>query len=80
MAAAMRVMQRSITEILKDFSQPIPNEYLKTKPVFKNNQKIGEITYAPWDSYVQLLLNYCPGYSWQIRTQYFEHKVVVEVV
>ena len=78
MTYAIGIMQRSITEILEDFSQPIPQEYLKTKPVFKNKQKVGEITYAPWGSYVQLLLKYCPGYCWQIRTQYFGDKVVVE--
>ncbi len=72
------IMERSFKDILADFAQPIPKEYLKTKPVFEKGQKTGEITFAPWGSYVKLLLKYCPGYDWEIRTQYLPDKVIVE--
>ena len=77
-------MERSLIDILKDFSKPIPPEYLKTKPVFKRNrqtgksEKTGDVTYAPWGAYINILLQYAPGYSWEIRTQYLTDKVIVE--
>ena len=75
---AIGIMKRPLNDILKDFSKPIPDEYLKTKPTFSKGKRSGEVTYAPWGNYVKLLLEYAPGYSWEIRTQYLPEKVIVE--
>ncbi len=69
---------RSIAEILSDFSQPIPVEMIKTKPVFQRKQRTGEVSYVSWSDYVRLLLQFAPGYGWSIRTQYLGERIVVE--
>lgn len=71
-------IKRPLADILNDFLRPIPKEYLRKKPVYSRGKKTGEVDYAHWSSYVKLLLQYCPGYSWQIRTQYLSDRVVVE--
>jgi hypothetical protein len=71
-------VKRPLADILNDFTRPIPKEYLRKKPVYSKGKKTGEVDYAHWSGYVRLLLQYCPGYSWQVRTQYLSDRVVVE--
>lgn len=53
---------RTITEIITDFSKPVPARLLKTKTV--GGQKI---KYIPWFVAVKFLDLYAPGWSYEIR-------------
>lgn len=53
---------RSIDEIIKDLSKPIPARLLRTKTV--GGQKI---KYLPWHTAVKFLDLYAPGWSYEIR-------------
>jgi hypothetical protein len=54
--------QRSIDEIIKDLSKPIPARLLRTKTV--GGQKI---RFLPWHTAVKFLDLYAPGWSYEIR-------------
>ena len=74
--------RRPILEILQDFSKPIPQRFIKKKPVFKRKKgqlvKAGEVDYLPWMTYIRLLEFYSPGFDWQVRVQYLGDRAVVE--
>jgi hypothetical protein len=53
---------RSIDDIIKDLSKPIPARLLRTKTV--GGQKI---KYLPWHTAVKFLDLYAPGWSYEIR-------------
>lgn len=65
--------KRSILEILKDFQQPIPKRFIKTKTL-----KGQRIEFVSWYSYIKLLEYYAPGFNWQVRTHYHGERTVVE--
>ncbi len=71
-------LRRPLTKILQDLVQPVPSEMLKQKPIYKRGQKTGEISYLPWSNCIQLLMRYCPGYDFEIRTQSLGERIVVE--
>ena len=71
-------LRRPLTEILLDLRQPIPSEMLKQKPSYNRGQTTGEVSYIPWYNCIQLLMRYCPGYDFEIRTKFFAEKIVVE--
>lgn len=74
--------RRSLAEILEDFSKPIPQRFVKRKPVFsrKNGQltKTGEVEYVPWTNYIRLLDYFAPGYDWQIRVTHYGDRTIIE--
>lgn len=70
--------RRSITEILEDFSKPIPDRLIEQKPTFSKGQRRGEVDYVPWHTLVKLLNFYVPGWEWEIRSQSMGDRVVVE--
>jgi hypothetical protein len=55
-------LQRSIEEIIKDLSKPIPARLLRIKTV--GGQKI---KFLPWHTAVKFLDLYAPGWSYEIR-------------
>jgi hypothetical protein len=57
------VFRRPIREIIADLSKPIPDRFLKTKPV-KNQQ----LTFIPWYHAVRLLDWYAPGWCYEVRS------------
>ena len=57
-----RVALRSITEIIRDLSKPIPGRLLKSKTV--GGQKI---TFISWHTAVKYLDLYAPGWCYEIR-------------
>lgn len=67
------IVKRPIADILADFSQPIPPEKIKTRTIKGNN-----ISYISWVNLIDTLLEYTPGYCWEVRTQYLPDRVIVE--
>ena len=65
--------RRSILEILKDFQQPVPSRFLKSKTLKGN-----KILFVPWYNYIKLLEFYAPGFRWEVRTHYHGDRTVVE--
>ena len=65
--------RRSILEILKDFQEPIPQRFIKTKTL-----KGQRIEFVSWYSYVKLLDFYAPGFGWEIRTKQIGDRTIVE--
>ncbi|MCG9893584.1 MAG: hypothetical protein MH252_21240 [Thermosynechococcaceae cyanobacterium MS004] len=65
--------RRSILEILKDFREPIPERFIKTK-ILKGNK----IYFVPWYNYIKLLEYFAPGFQWEVRTHYNGDRTVVE--
>jgi hypothetical protein len=57
-----RMSLRSIEEIIKDLSKPIPARLLRTKTV--GGQKI---KFLPWHTAIKFLDLYAPGWSYEIR-------------
>ena len=71
-------LRRPLAEILQDLEQPIPSEMLEQKPTYHRESKTGEVSYVPWYNCIQLLMRYCPGYDFEIRTQSFGERIIVE--
>jgi len=70
---------RTLAEILADFKQPIPPQFISQKPVFRKGSKTGEVDYIPWVNLVRILDSYTEGFwNWEIRTQFLGDRVVVE--
>ena len=73
--------RRSISEILADFSKPIPARLVSKKPVFSRQNgkltKTGEVDYVSWSNYIKLLDYFAPGFDWEIRTHYLHDQIVV---
>lgn len=74
---------RQLAEILADFKQPIPPEFISQKPIFKRYngqlQKTGEVDYISWPHLCSILDRYTEGFwNWEIRTQFLGDRVVVE--
>ena len=73
--------RRSITDILADFSKPIPARLVSKKPVFSRQNgrlsKTGEVDYVSWSNYIKLLDYFAPGFDWEIRTHYLHNQIVV---
>jgi hypothetical protein len=65
--------RRSILEILKDFQQPVPERFTKSK-VLKGQR----IIFVPWYNYIKLLEFYAPGFQWEVRTRHIGDRTVVE--
>ncbi len=74
----IETLRRPLTEILQDLVQPVPSEMLKQKPIYKRGRKTGEVSYVPWYNCIKLLMRYCPGYDFEVRTQSFGDRIVVE--
>lgn len=72
------ILRRPLAEILQDLVQTIPSEMLKQKSTYNRGTKKGEVSYVPWYNCIQLLMRYCPGYDFEIRTKFFGEKIVVE--
>ncbi|MDJ0719957.1 MAG: hypothetical protein QNJ54_38030 [Prochloraceae cyanobacterium] len=74
--------RRSIVDILRDFNEPIPERFISKKPIFKRLngklEKVGEVDYVAWATYIRLLEYYAPGFEWSIRTQYMGDRTVIE--
>ena len=71
-------LRRPLAKILQDLERPIPSEMLEQKPTYNRGQKTGEVSYVPWYNCIQLLMRYCPGYDFEIRTQSFGERIIVE--
>lgn len=66
---------RSITDIVKDLSQPIPDKFLKTKKLGGTN-----ITFITWHDCTRFLDVYAPGWTKEIVSiQSIKDKVVMSV-
>ena len=65
--------RRSILEILKDFQEPIPARFVKSKTL-----KGQKISFVSWYSYIKLLDFYAPGFRWEVRTKQIGDRTVVE--
>lgn len=72
-AWAGKPFRRTIVEILRDFQKPIPNRFIKSKPI-----KGQKIQYVSWYSLVKILDFYAPGWDWQIRTHVGGNRTIVE--
>lgn len=74
--------RRSISEILADFSKPIPPRLISKKPVFSRQKgkliKTGAVEYVSWSNYIKLLDYFAPGFDWEIRTHLNSTTIVVE--
>ena len=55
---------RSIRDIIRDLSQPLPARWLKTKPA---SRKGGQITYIEWHTAVRYLDHHAPGWSYAVK-------------
>jgi len=71
-------LRRPLAEILQDLEQPIPSEMIEPKPTYHKGSKTGEVSYVPWYNCIQLLMRYCPGYDFEVRTQSFGERIVIE--
>ena len=73
--------RRSISDILTDFSKPIPPRLISQKPVFSRQKgkltKTGGVDYVSWSNYIKLLDYFAPGFDWEIRTHYLHNQIVV---
>lgn len=57
--------RRPITEILADFSQPVPSRFISTR-----RQGGSQIQYISWVNISKLIEYYAPGYDWRISITY----------
>ena len=56
----------NMKEILQQLSTPLPDEYIKTKPAFKDRDgNLHEVSYIEWFTAADLLDEICP--SWQLE-------------
>lgn len=74
---------KTLTEVLEALSQPIPPQFLSSKPVFKRvngkSEKNAEVEFVAWPHLCKILDQCTNGFwSWEIRTQYLGDRVVVE--
>lgn len=73
---------RAIADILSDLNQPVDPSLLSQKPVFKRIdgklKKTGEVSYLHWYDMIAVLNKFCPGYSWEVRTQFLPDRCVIE--
>jgi hypothetical protein len=74
----MTKFRRPIEEILEEFKKPIPSELLKVKPTYSKGRKSGEVQYVPWYVLISLLEEITPAFDWEIRSQHFGDRTVVE--
>ena len=57
------LLRRSIAEIIKDLSKPIPDRLINTKTI-----KGQAIRFITWQTAVRFLDHYAPGWSGEVRT------------
>lgn len=62
-AQQLPVVGRSIREIVKDLSQPIPERFIHTR-----KQGNADLSYIPWHTAVKFLELYAPGWSYSISS------------
>jgi hypothetical protein len=83
----MRIGQfnRSISEILEDFSKPVPPHKLSQKDAYERDRQTGKsrksgkkITYVHWYDLIETLLEICPGYSWEVRSRTDAGREIIE--
>lgn len=72
-------MKRQLSEILKDFNEPINPQYLSKKPVYSKGKKIGDVEFIAWPNLCKILNQYTDGnWEWKIRTQFMGDRTLVE--
>ena len=71
-------MYRPIVEILTDFKKPVDPSLISTRPSFEKGERGKDIQYIHWYDLVAVLEEICPGWEWEIRTQFIPDRVIVE--
>lgn len=71
-------MFRPIADILNDLKKPIDPGIISEKPIFKKGQKVGNVSFVAWYDLVTQLDYICPGWHFELRTQFLPDRCVIE--